>query len=137
MVYVWLQPFLLFIFLVQHSSSVISSLFFQFLWLLATHFQYIQPGRRTFYCVRVFGIFFQLFYCCFACKIKSSRRLLKTMTIFLNFVVKTALMLSDWLLVVSFVFSANQKPFVICTRVASLHSCYRRTALLSQPIKIE
>ena len=41
------------------------------------------------------------------------------MAIFLNFVVKTALMLSDWFLVVSFVFSANQKPFVICTRVTS------------------
>ena len=25
---------------------------------------------------------------------------------------------------VSFVFSANQKAFVICTRVTSLHSCY-------------
>ena len=26
---------------------------------------------------------------------------------------------SDWFLVVSFVFSANQKPFIICTRVTS------------------
>ena len=31
---------------------------------------------------------------------------------------------SDWFLVVSFVFSANHKPFVICPRVTSLHSCY-------------
>ena len=27
-------------------------------------------------------------------------------------------------MLVSFVFSANQKAFVICTRVTSLHSCY-------------
>ena len=56
---------------------------------------------------------------------------------------------SDWFLLVSFVFSANQKPFVICTRVTSfalvlqvctrvtsLHLCYRRTALLSQAFRI-
>ena len=38
---------------------------------------------------------------------------------------------SDWFLVVSFVFSANQKPFVICTRVTSfalvLQVCTRVT----------
>ena len=39
-------------------------------------------------------------------KIKSS--FAENMAIFLNF---------DWFLVVSFVFSANQKLFVICTRV--------------------
>ena len=49
------------------------------------------------------------------------------MAIFLNF---------DWLLVVSFVFSANQKLFVFCTCVTSLHLCYRRTVFLSQPIRI-
>ena len=37
----------------------------------------------------VFGKFFKL--CCFAHKIESRRRLLKTITIFLNFVLKTAL----------------------------------------------
>ena len=30
---------------------------------------------------------------------------------------------SDWFLVGFFVFSTNQKPFVFCTRVTSLHSC--------------
>ena len=52
----------------------------------------------------------------------------KTMAIFLNFIVK---LISDWFLVVSFVFSANQKPFVICTRVKSfalvLQVCTRAT----------
>ena len=46
------------------------------------------------------------------------------MAIFLNFVVKTV-----------FVFSAYQKPFALVLQV--LHLCYRRAALLSQPIRIE
>ena len=33
-------------------------------------------------------------------------------------------LLSDWFLLVPFVFSANQEAFVICTRVTSLHSYY-------------
>ena len=37
---------------------------------------------------------------------------------------------SDWFLVVSFVFSANQKPFVICTRVTEeLHSFLSQSEL--------
>ena len=41
----------------------------------------------------------------------------KTMAIFLILLLKQ--LYSDWFLAVSFVFSANQKPFVICTRVTS------------------
>ena len=55
------------------------------------HFQCIKLERRTFYCVRVFGMIFLTFLLLFWAKIKSRRRLLKTMAIFLNFVVKTAL----------------------------------------------
>ena len=66
-----------------------------------------QKDVRTSYCVRVLGIFFNNFSIV-ALLTKSNRRLQKTMAIFLNF---------DWFLVVSFVFSANQKLFVICTRV--------------------
>ena len=133
MVCVWLQPFFVLYFF-YFSVVCYKQLVFQFLWLifldfvdsiflLATHFQYIQPERLTFYCLRVFGIFFKLFYCCFGYKIKSRRRLLKTVAIFLNFVVKTALI--GWFLVVSFVFSANHKAFVICT-------CVTHFALLLQ-----
>ena len=35
------------------------------------------------------------------------------------------------------VFSANQKPFEICTRVTNLHLCYRRTSPLFQLIRID
>ena len=61
--------------------------------------------------------FFKLFYCCFGYKIKSRRRLLKTMAIFLNFVVKTALI---WLVLTGFfcVFSQSE---TIC----NLYSCYK------------
>ena len=49
---------------------------------------------------------------------KSNRCLLKTTAIILNFVVKTS---QIWLVLVgSFVSSANQKPFVICSRVTKL-----------------
>ena len=47
------------------------------------------------------------------------------------FAIETALI---WLVLVGFfffVFLASQKAFVICTRVTSLYSCYRRAALLS------
>ena len=54
-----------------------------------------------------FWIFFKLFYCCFTNKIKSRRRLLKTMAIFLNFVVKNSNLIGSWWFL--FVFSANQK----------------------------
>ena len=86
--------------------------------------------------------FFRLFYCCFAYKIKSRRRLLKTMAIFLNFVVKTALI---WLVLGGFfcVFSQSESicnlhscyKFALVLHI--LHSCYRRAALLSQPIRTE
>ena len=76
---VWLPPFL---FLIFYFSVVCYKQLVQFFWLifhdsvdsiflLAPHSQHIQTERRTFYCVRVFGIFFQLSYCCFAYKIKS------------------------------------------------------------------
>ena len=55
------------------------------------------------------------------------------MAIFLNLLLKH--LQSDWFFVVSFVFSANQKPFVICTRFTSLHSCYPQNSLrASSPI---
>ena len=61
----------------------------------------------------MFG-FWNIFKCSIDLHAKSNRCLLKTAAIFLlNFVVKTA----DWFLLVSFVFSAKHKPFVICTRV--------------------
>ena len=78
------------------SLSVISSLFFYFLWLiflvfstvffLAPHFQYIYSQKDVH---RVFGIFFNFSIVVLSTKL--NRRLLKTMAIFLNFVVKTAL----------------------------------------------
>ena len=78
----------------------------------------------------------------FCVQIKSRRRLLKTMAIFENFVVKTALI---WLVLGGFfcVFSQSEticnlhSCYKFCTRVTSLHSCYGRTALLSQPIRTE
>ena len=68
--------------------------------------------------------FFKLFYCCFAYKIKSRRRLLKTMAISLNTVVKKALI---WLVLGGFfcVFSQSE---TIC----NLHSCYRFALLLQK-----
>ena len=65
----------------------------------------------------------------FVLRTKSNRRLLKTMAIFLNFVVKTALI---WLVLGGFFCFFSQSE-TIC----NLHSCYRGTALLSQPIRIE
>ena len=64
------------------------------------------------------------------------------MAISLNFVVKTALI---WLVLGGFfcVFSQSEticnlhSCYKFCTRVTSLHSCYGRTALLSQPIRTE
>ena len=78
----------------------------------------------------------------FCVQIKSRRRLLKTMAIFVNFVVKTALI---WLVLGGFfcVFSQSEticnlhSCYKFCTRVTSLHSCYGRTAILSQPIRTE
>ena len=63
-------------------------------------------------------------YCCFAYKIKSRRRLLKTMAIFLNFVVKTA---PIWLILAGFfwVFSESE---TIC----NLHSCYKFAFVLQK-----
>ena len=68
--------------------------------------------------------FYILFYCCFAYKIKSRRRLLKTMAIFLNFVFKTALI---WLVLGGFfcVFSQSE---TIC----NLHSCYNFALVLQK-----
>ena len=63
-----------FIYDLFHVSTL--SIFF-----LAPHFQYIQPERRTFYCIRVYGIFFN---CSIAVlRGKSHRCLLKPMVIFL------------------------------------------------------
>ena len=97
------------------------------IFLLAPHFQYIWPERCTCYCVQVWKIF-KMFYN--VLHAKSNRRLLKTAAIFLlNFVVKTALI---WLVLVGFSCFFSQSE-TIC----NLHSCYRRTALLSQPMRIE
>ena len=67
-------------------------------------------------------IFFQLFYCCFAYKIKSSFAELKSMAIFLNFVFKTALI---WFVLGGFfcVFSQSEP-------ICNLHSCYQFAFLL-------
>ena len=77
---------------------------------------------------------------------KPNRCLLKTPAIFLHVLsqnfrqyvaIETALI---WLVFVGFfynIFFANQKAVLICTRVTSLHSCYRRAALLFQLIRIE
>ena len=54
----------------------------------------------------------------------------KTMAIFLILLLKQ--LHSDWFLAVSFVFSANQKPFVFCTRVTSLHSCFKFALVLQK-----
>ena len=72
---------------------------------------------------------------------KSNRCLQKTMAIFLNFVVKTA---KIWLVLGGFFCVFNQSETIcnlhscykFCARVTSFHSCYRRTALLSQPIRM-
>ena len=48
------------------------------IFLLAPHFQYIYPERRTFYCVRIFGIYFFNFSIVVLLT-KLNRRLLKTM----------------------------------------------------------
>ena len=90
----------------------------------------IHLARKTYFLLcSGFGILFT-FYCCFAYKTKSRRRLLKTMAIFLNFVVKKALicMIGSWWFLLCF-----QPAETIC----NFHSCYRRTALFSQPIRVE
>ena len=139
---VWLPQFLFFIF---YLSIVCYKQLVQFLWLifiafvdsiflLAPHFQYIQPEIRTFHRIRVFGIFFFFFdFSIVVSRTKSNRWAAENQ----GQILLLKQLKSDWFFLVSFVFSANQKPFVICSRVTSLHSCYRRTALLSQPIRIE
>ena len=102
----------------------------------------IHLARKTYFllCSGLWNIFLNLLML-FCYKIKSRRRLLKTMAIFSNFV-KTALI---WLVLGGFlcVFSQSETIcnlhlcYKFCTRVTSLHSCYRRTALFSQPIRIE
>ena len=71
---------------------------------------------------------------------KPNRCLRKTPAIFLRvlsqnfrqyFCYRNSSNLIWFLLGFFFVFLASQKAFVICTRVTSLHSCYRRAALLS------
>ena len=88
----------------------VDSIFF-----LSTTFS-IHLARKT-YLFTVFG-FLELFnFSFFVLRTKSNRRLLKTMAIFLNFVVKTALI---WLVLGGFfcVFSPSE---TIC----NLHSCYK------------
>ena len=94
MVCVWLQPFLFFTFLLQHSLFGYEQLVFQFLWLislilLTLFFSQIRIfntfSRKTYFLLcSGFGIFFKLLCCCFAYKIKSRCHLLKTMAILVS-----------------------------------------------------
>ena len=67
---------------------------------------------------------FNFQYCCFAYKIKSRRLLLKTMAIFLNFVVKTA---PIWLILAGFFWVLSESE-TIC----NLHSCYKFALVLQK-----
>ena len=123
MVCVWLPPFLFFLFF--FSVICYKQLVLQFLWLifldLLTVFFSQRRSFNTFSQKDVLFTVFGFFKYFFTLSIVVLPRLLKAMAIFFNFVVKTALicLVLGHVLVVSFVSSANQKPFVICTRVTS------------------
>ena len=122
---VWLPPILFFIF---YLSVVCYKQLVQFLWLiffafvgsiflLIPYFQYIQPERRPFYRVRVFWNVFFFNFSIVVLRTKSNHCLQRPWPFSLILLLKQRK--SDWSTVVSFVFSANQKPFVICARVTS------------------
>ena len=94
---------------------------------LSTTFS-MHLARNTYFLLcSGFGIFLK---CSVVLHAKSNRYLLKTAAIFLlNFVVQTALI---WLVLVGFFCFFSQSE-----TIWNLHSCYRRTALLSQPIRNE
>ena len=132
MVCVWLPPFLFSGYSFTLAYCYKQLVFLRFLWLiflflstvffLAPHFQYIQLKRRTFYCVRVFGIFFNFSIVVLSTKL--NRRLLKTMASFLNFVFKTALIR----LVLGGFFYVFSQSETIC----NFHSCYKFALMLQK-----